>query len=570
MSDGRCTRSSTFAEVIVNNLAHHEGGHTFILEDGREQEVPWSELSLRALRQGQELLRTGLRRGDHLALMLPDGMDFVPAFLGAVSVGVIPVPMFPPQSFGRFEAYLEGASNILRSSGARALCLPQGFVDLLRPLLERSPELRPLVVEELAENSAHCEPARPPSDLRPEDVMFLQFTSGSTSAPKGVRVTHASAMANCQGIIEALRLQPQDKGVSWLPMFHDMGLVGFVLGSLLVRCPVVFIPTLRFAMEPGLWMRTVSRHRASVTFAPNFGLAVATRQASEAELAQLDLSSLRVLGCGAEPNHPATLRAFEAHFRRAGLRPGTLVTCYGMAEATLAMSFSAMGAALDTDVILPEPYHSRGEAKSASPDEAPGATRMEVVSCGCPLPGHRFVVVDEAGHPLPERHVGEVVFQGPSVTAGYHGDPLSTQRVFTEQGVYTGDCGYLAGGTLYVTGRKKDLLIINGRNYDPQTVEWAAAEVPGLRKGNVVAFTRPGPVTEELVIVAEARGGHASELSGLVLRHVQTALSLPVADVLLLEPGTLSKTSSGKLQRSRTRQRYLSGALNEGRLPLHG
>jgi fatty-acyl-CoA synthase len=557
--------ASTFTQVLAENLGHPDSGYTFIQEDGREHFVSWSELSREALRRGRRLLQSGLRKGERIALIVPEEQEFVLTFLGAVSVGVIPVPMYPPMSFNKLEEYREDAANILRAAGARALLMPRNLADLLAPLLQAVESLQAVVSEEFFTDPL-VGSAPQPEAILPEDVMFLQFTSGSTAAPKGVRVTHASVLANCAAIISALRLKHgRDRGVSWLPMYHDMGLVGFVLAPLIARCPVSFLPTLRFALSPRLWLETVSRHRATVTFAPNFGLALAIKHTSAEGLKRLDLSCLRVVGCGAEPNHPETLRTFAAHFAAAGLRPGAVVPCYGMAEATLAISFSEIGVPLALDVIQKEPYHASGLARPASEAEVPGS-QVAFVPCGRSIAGHRILIVDDEGNPLPERHIGEVVFQGPSVAAGYHGDAEATRRSFTVHGLRTGDCGYLAEGILYVTSRKKDLLIINGRNHDPQTVEWAAAEVPGLRKGNVVAFTRPGRATEEVVIVAEFRGGDAATVARQVRGHIQTKLSLPVAEVLLLVPGELPKTSSGKVKRSRTRQEYLEGTLHGGAL----
>jgi len=545
--------ASTFAQVLTENLGHPDGGFTFVQDDGREHFVSWSELSREALRRGHRLLRSGLRKGERVALVVPGQREFVLTFLGAVSVGVVPVPLYPPMGLGTFAAYREDAAHVLRSAGARVLLTTRSLTGPLEPLVRSVGGLRAVVAEDFFVEPLSSQSAPAPEEILPGDVMFLQFTSGSTAAPKGVRVTHASVLANCAAIINALRLDGrQDRGVSWLPLYHDMGLVGFVLAPLLARCPVTFLPTLRFAFSPRLWLETVSRHRATVTFAPNFGLALAVKHTP---VEGLDLSSLRVVGCGAEPNHPETLRSFAAHFAAAGLRTGTVVPCYGMAEATLAISFGDLGTPLALDVVQKEPYHAHGLARPAS------GAGVAFVPCGRAVPGHRILVVDEEGRPLPERHIGEVVFQGPSVAAGYHGDVEATRRSFTAGGLRTGDCGYLADGVLYVTGRKKDLLIVNGRNHDPQTVEWVAAEVPGLRKGNVVAFTRPGPITEEVVIVAELRAGDADAVALRVRGHVQTELGLPVAEVLLLMPGELPKTSSGKVRRGRTRQRYLDGVL---------
>ncbi|MDT0439512.1 MULTISPECIES: fatty acyl-AMP ligase [Streptomyces] len=555
--------ASTFVHVLAENLGHPEGGCTFIQEDGREHFLSWSELSREAMRRGRLLLRSGLRKGQRIALVVPEQQEFVLTFLGAVSVGVIPVPLYPPMDLGRIEAYREDAAAILRAAGAHALLMPRSLADLLAPLLRAVEGSRAVVLEEFfAEPLGEGTPQ--PEAILPDDVMFLQFTSGSTGAPKGVRVTHAGVLANCAAVISALRLERgRDRGVSWLPLYHDMGLIGFVLAPLVARCPVSFLPTLRFALSPRVWLETVSRERATVTFAPNFGLALAVKDTPARELRRLDLSCLRVVGCGAEPNHPQTLRSFAAHFAAAGLRPGTMVPCYGMAEATLAISFGEIGVPLALDAVQKEPYHASGLARPASKAELPEA-QVEFVPCGRSIAGHRILIVDDDGNPLPERHIGEVVFQGPSVAAGYHGDAEATRRSFTPDGLRTGDCGYLAADILYVTSRKKDLLIVNGRNHDPQTVEWAAAEVDGLRKGNVVAFTRPGRATEEVVIVAELRRGDAATVARQVRGHIQTKLSLSVADVLLLPPGELPKTSSGKVKRSTTRQQYLEGTLRGG------
>ncbi len=555
--------ASTFTQVLAENLGHSDSGYTFIQEDGHEHFVSWSELSREALRRGRRLLQSGLRKGDRIALILPEEREFVFTFLGAVSVGVIPVPLYPPMGFGKFEAYCEDAVHIVRSAGAREIWMTRELADLLDPLLQAVEGLRAVVSEEFFAEPV-VESAPQPEAIFPEDVMFLQFTSGSTASPKGVRVTHASVLANCAAIIGALHLESgRDRGVSWLPLYHDMGLVGFVLAPLVARCPVSFLPTLRFAFSPGIWLETVNRHRATVTFAPNFGLALAVKHTSAEDFRRLDLSCLRVVGCGAEPNHPETLRSFATHFATAGLRPGVVAPCYGMAEATLAISLSENGVPWTPDVIQREPYHASGLARPASNAEPPG-TQAVFVPCGRPIAGHRILIVDDEGNLLPERHIGEVVFQGPSVAAGYHGDPEATRRSFTADGLRTGDCGYLADGVLYVTSRKKDLLIVNGRNHDPQTVEWAATEVPGLRKGNVVAFTRPGPATEEVVLVAELRTGDAAAVARQVRSHIQTTLSLPVAEILLLALGELPKTSSGKVKRSKTRQQYLDGVLRGG------
>lgn len=343
---------STLREVIFCNLDHAEGGFTFLQRDGGERFTTWAELSREALRRAHHLRAEGLAAGDRVALILPDGEELVLTLLGAIAAGLAPVPMYPPSGLGRFASYLESTAKIVHAAGARVVITSARLQKLLWPVLDRAPGVERLVAVERFRDAPAADDL-PPHRCRPDDVLFLQFTSGSTATPKGVRVTHASALANCRAIMtHVLGGEPgRDKGLSWLPMYHDMGLIGFVLAPLIHRVPVVFLPTLSFIEDPSRWMAAISRHRATITFAPNFALALAVKRTPAAELDRLDLSCLRVVGCGAEPNHPETLRGFAAHFARAGLDAHALVPCYGLAEATLAVAFGDAGAPLHTEVI---------------------------------------------------------------------------------------------------------------------------------------------------------------------------------------------------------------------------
>jgi fatty-acyl-CoA synthase len=588
----------TFAHALRALRGLGDAGFTFVQTDGDERFYSWHDLSVEASRRGRQLLAKGLRKGDHLGLVIPEGDEFVLSFLAALMVGVVPVPMYPPLAFGKLDAYIDATAGILRAADAKMLLTTKRVQAVLWSLVDKVPTLKTLLtVEGLAGAPPPDFAAEPdPDAIRPEDTAFLQFTSGSTAAPKGVVVAHSSLMANARAIIDTLDVTKGDKGVSWLPLYHDMGLIGFVLAPLRYTTPVVYIPTLDFVKHPTVWLDTVHKHRGTITFAPNFAFALVARRTPERKLAQLDLSCVKALGCGAEPNHPATLNAFLDRFAPAGLRRSAILPCYGMAEATLAMSFCALADELRTDVVDGEAYHGEGHAapvlaagapeatetgsEDERPDErgAPAASgagaadeasesgdgvALEFVSCGRPLAGHEIVVLDEEGRVQPERRVGEIVFRGPSVAAGYYKNPDATRATFADEGLRTGDLGYFAGGEIYVTGRRKDIVILNGRNYDPQTIEWQAAEVPGVRKGNVVAFSRPGAATEELVVVAETKeppDAHAA-LAAAVKERIQEQLFLPVADVLFIGAGALPKTSSGKLQRAKTRLQYLDGSL---------
>jgi fatty-acyl-CoA synthase len=515
-------------------------GFTFVAADGSERTLGWSTLHRAVLVRGQALLESGVEAGDRVALIIPEPEEFIVTFLGATAVGLVPVPLYPPLALAKLDSYLDATARILGAASADLLVTTAQVEKVLWSVVARVPTLRDLVtVQKLAERRST--PAQRP-DVLPSDPLFLQFTSGSTAQPKGVVVTHKSLLANAHAIVhDGLGADPtRDRGVSWLPLYHDMGLIGFVLAPLLVRIPVVFIPTLAFVKRPVLWLETIHRHRGTITFGPNFAFARVTKRASEADLARWDLSCLRIVGCGAEPINAGTMRAFTARFTAAGLRPETLLPCYGMAEATLAMTFVARDQPLVVD------------------DE-------EVVSCGRPFPGHEIGVFGDDGARLPDGQLGEIRFRGPSVAGGYFRDPEATRAAFGEDGwLRTGDLGTVRGGALFVSGRSKDLLIVHGRNHHPQAIEWLVEEVPGVRKGNVVAFTVPGAETEELVVVAETAEPGAEErraLAAAVRAHLSAALSLVAADVVLLGVGELPKTTSGKLQRRKTREHYLARTL---------
>ncbi|MBI5544951.1 MAG: fatty acyl-AMP ligase, partial [Deltaproteobacteria bacterium] len=488
----------------IRDTADVEGGVRFLLPEGGELYYTRAEISDAIDRRGQHLLARGLKKGDRLGLVLPHNHEFVLSFMGALAVGVIPVPMYPPLSLGKLDTYVTTAEHILDAAHAKALLTEKKVQGVLWSLLDRVKSLEAIHCVEDMEGPASGE--RPDvSRVALDDVAFLQFTSGSTSGPKGVAVTHRSLLANLHSIMKfGLRIDENDVAVSWLPMYHDMGLIGMMLAPAWYSVPTVYIPTLTFVKHPAMWMETVHRFRGTCTFAPNFAFALARRRTSEEKLAKLDLSCLKALGCGAEPNHPTTLRAFLDHFAKAGLKPTALLPCYGMAEATLAMTFNPLGEGLRTDRVDAESYQGRAKAEPPASD-APAERVLEYASCGFAMPEHGIKILGEDGRFLPDREVGEVVFQGPSMAAGYHRQPEASKEVFKADGLRTGDLGYLVKGELFVTGRKKDIIILNGRNYDPQSVEWEVAEVPGIRKGNVVAFSRPTETTEELVVVAESK-----------------------------------------------------------------
>ncbi len=551
----------TVAQAIAE-VGLHYPEHDFVFQDlkGAETQYTFVDLEKNTARRAAALQAYGMKKGDRVGLIVIEPEDFVLTFLACLRVGVVPVPLYPPLSFGNLDAYADRTAKVLTSSASRLLIASGKLQNVLWAMVDRVPSMEKLVaVEKLRD--AKGTPAYP--TIEPEDLAFLQYTSGSTADPKGVMVTHGSLVANSKGIItEGLCLDPErnDKGVSWLPLYHDMGLIGFVIAPICHAISVVFIPTLRFIKRPSVWLDTIHRHRGNASFAPNFAYALATRRVKDSDLEKWDLSCLKVLGCGAEPIQPETMRAFTDKFAEACNLPTTsIMPAYGMAEATLAITLKPSHEHMQTLVIDAEAFSENGIVQP--PTE--GRAFAEHVACGVPFQGHEVAVMDDAGNVLPDGHEGELCHRGPSVTPGYFQNPEATAQSYRDGWLHTGDLGFVKDGQVFVTGRIKDLIIVNGRNVHPQAVEWAVADCDGVRKGNVVAFSVPGSTGEELVAVVETKlseEDHA-DLTDRVRKAIQRELSLTTSDIICLRPGTLPKTSSGKLQRRKTRTQYLSGEL---------
>jgi len=548
-------QANDFSQLLEQLASSERDAHRY-RDNGSVIELTYGELIAEADRLARGMQRLGVRRGDRVGLVLHRPRDFVPAFLGCVRAGFIAVPLYPPLTLGQLASWAETTGRMLATAQASLLLADPPVAYTLRSLRDEVPSLREVVsMAELPEDGEL--PSGPVSD---DQVVFLQFTSGSTSAPRGVRVTHGSLWANANAImVDGLRASSEDRAVSWLPLYHDMGLIGFVMSPLVTRTPATFISTLDFLKRPEVWVRTLSEDRGTISFAPNFGYALTARRTTSTD--GLDLSAMRVFGCGAEPIQPDAIRSFFDRFSEAGLKRSAFLACYGMAETTLAVTFAGLQDELKVD-------HLEFESEPTN-DGMSGVHRLEhripVVSCGGPLPRHRVSILGENGGPLPEGRVGEVFVEGPSVTDGYWDDEEATNRVFVDGGVKTGDLGYMSEGELYVTGRLKDTIIVRGRNFDPTPIEVAAGRVDGIRTGNVAAFSVSGNPTERIVVAAEYREGEPGTIESDIVRAVRRDVGLTVSEVELIEAGSLPKTTSGKLQRSATRDQYLDGTLGRVR-----
>jgi fatty-acyl-CoA synthase len=349
-------------------------------------------------------------------------------------------------------------------------------------------------------------------------------------------------------------------GVSWLPHYHDMGLIGFILAPIIMNRHVVILPITSFARDPRVWLKAIDKYRGTVSYAPNFAYAQVVKRLRDNDLDSLDLSCWRVAGCGAEPIHAPTLRVFAERLAPAGFRAEAFLPSYGMAESTLAVSIHRHGAPLRIDRVDAESL-KLGKANPAIEDNG---RLSEIVSCGFPLPDHQVAVINEEGAPLPEREIGEVTVRGPSVARGYFRNPEATAETWRDGWLRTGDLGYLADGELYICGRSKELIIIRGANYYPQDIELAARDLPGIKRGNVVAFGVNDGREERLVILAEANAREEREpLRQAIASRVREAVGLEVYRVALVPVGALLRTTSGKLQRRKMKQLYERGELSE-------
>ncbi len=548
----------TLAESIANiGRLFPENGFTFQDQTGRETSYTFPQIAAETARRAGALDRLGLKRGDTLALIAPDPEQFVLTFLAAVRIGVVPVPLYPPLYLSRLDAYQAHTLAILKSSRAKMLAVPASLRESFAALGAMAGATLQLAdLESLANEEAGF--ALADEAISPDDIAFLQYTSGSTAEPRGVVLTHRCLINNARGFLAGLGADAaRDTAVSWLPLYHDMGLIGFVLAPIFAGFSVVFIPTLRFIRNPNVWMDTIHAHRAAVTFAPNFAFDLACRKASASEDARWDLSCVRIVGCGAEPIRFDTIQRFSSLFsQRFGMPENCVVPAYGLAESTLAVTLKPANEPVRVRRIDRTTFEEHGRVVPAAVD---GHDALEHVSCGVVFPGHEIAIMDSSGTPVADFTEGEICLRGPSIAAGYIGSTRGWDPSMLYDGwLRSGDLGYLAGGELYVTGRIKDLIILNGRNIHPQVIEWVAAGVEGVRGGCVAAFSRPGAEGEELVVVAEAKGDSAATMEAISLVLRQNLL-VQAADIVCVKSGTLPRTSSGKLRRHLIRKNYLTG-----------
>jgi fatty-acyl-CoA synthase len=562
-------RAADFATITeaLDFAAQGETGINFYSLRGELAEVlPYRDLREGALQLASRLLASGLDRGERVGLLADTDADFVRAFFACQYAGLVPAPLPMPAPFGGQDAYIEHIRRMLASADASAALGPPA----LREWMAAASEGMGLKVAGGYDDLAESAGRRQPGGAEPSGLCYLQFSSGSTRFPLGVAVTQSALMANAMAMAKhGLRGAAADRLVSWLPLYHDMGLVGFLLTPLACQCSIDLLPTAAFVRRPRLWLDIISRNRGAISYSPTFGYELCSRRAESMSLEGLDLSSWRVAGVGGDMIRPGVLEVFAERFAPAGFKPTAFTASYGMAETTLAVSVSPLERGIRAEVLDVDRLEREGVA--VAPSARTERTR-EFVLCGPPLAAHQLQVRGETGEPLPPRQVGRIFAQGPSLMRAYFKQPEETAKVLGPDGwLDTGDLGYFADGEIVITGRAKDLIIVNGRNVWPQDLEWTAeAEASSLRSGDVAVFSISGEGEETVIALVQcrtsdpdARNSLAAEVAGsLSLRH-----GIEV-QVVLVPPHSLPRTSSGKLSRSRAKALYQAGAFSKDAAPV--
>jgi fatty-acyl-CoA synthase len=532
-----------------------------LLEEDSGRDISYGQLLETASRVAAGLSEVGLRRNETAAIMLPTCADFLYAFFGVMLAGGIAVPIYPPARPDKIEEYVRRQVLILKNAEVRFLISFDRVRAISQILRLNIPSLIEVTSVEMLSHTGSKLPAR---GIEPADTAFIQYTSGSTGDPKGVVLTHGNVLANVRGIGQSVQFRPDDYVVSWLPLYHDMGLIGSWLFSVYHGAPITLLSPLAFLSRPERWLWAMHDSRGSLCPAPNFSYELCARKIPDQALEGLDLSSWRVAINAGEAVLPETLARFAARFARCGFRAQSFVPCYGLAESSVALTFTPMNRMPVADTIRRDIFEAEGRAVPAGPNDR---NVLRFVANGRPMPGHEVILLDDEGREVGERVQGRLLFRGLSRTPGYYRNPKATSASITSDGwMDSGDLAYWADGELYVTGRLKDCIIKSGRNIIPQEIEAAAAETPGVRKGCVAAFGALDPAsgTERIIVVAETRAVSSEELRQIeegIVKRVDAVLGIPPDKVVLAGPQSIPKTSSGKIRRNATRTLYLNGQL---------
>ncbi len=557
-------RAVTLTQALEWHVERHPDRlHLTLLEDELTVlgTMTYAELAQSARAVATGLVARNVLPGDRVALMLPTSLDFFAAFFGVLYAGAVPVAIYPPARMSQLEDHMRRQAGILRNAGATVLVtVPEAIAlgSLLRGEVET---LR--LVESVATIATRTEAVMLPPVVDGGTTAFIQYTSGSTGDPKGVVLSHTNLLANIRALGAAIDASSADVFVSWLPLYHDLGLIGAWLGSLYFAAAYYVMSPLSFLVRPESWLWAVHRFRATLSAAPNFAFELCVNEIDDSNIKDLDLSSLRVVANGAEPVSVQTLRRFTARFEKHGFRPEAMCPAYGLAESTVGLAFPPLGRPPLVDRVDREALTRRGVAAPARADDR---TALEIVSCGEPLPGHEIRIVDELSREQADRREGRLEFRGPSATSGYFRNEPKTRELFRGEWLDSGDQAYMADGEVYVTGRIKDMIIRAGRHIYPQEIEQAVGEIRGIIKNGAAAFGIVDAVsgTERTVILVETATADLALRKAILddVRQVTTdILGAPPDEVVLAAPQTVPKTASGKVRRGAARDLYASGQI---------
>lgn len=562
-------QAATLPEVLDWHVrAHPERPHLQLLtEAGQEETLTYNDLSARARAVALGLRERGLAPTERVAVMLPTGPAFFAAFFGILYAGGVPVPIYPPMRRSQIEEHLRRQAKILQNAEASFLITGAEAQPIAALLKSQVATLQAVAtVEELAVPAA----AKLPRLTSASATALIQYTSGSTGDPKGVVLSHQNLLSNIRAMGDQMEASSSDVFVSWLPLYHDMGLIGAWLGSLYYAAPAVIMSPIGFLARPERWLWAIHRHRGTLSAAPNFAFELCLQRIDEASIKGLDLSSLRFVANGAEPISADTIRRFTDRFARYGFRREAMAPVYGLAENAVGLAFPPPARPPVIDRIERDALSLEGVAVPARADDP---TLIEFVACGRSLPGHEIRIVDATGRELGERRQGRLHFRGPSATSGYFRNEVKNRELYVGDWLDSGDLAYEAGGDVFITGRIKDVILRAGRNIYPQEVEEAVGEIEGLRKGCTAVFGSPDPVsgTERVIILAETRTTDPEVVADLRRRVSEVTLDIlenPPDEVVLVPPRTVPKTSSGKIRRAAARALYEEDSLGATSKPL--
>ena len=559
--------SAKTLNAVLTWQAEHNGSipHVRILEENEKiVTLTYTELYREACVFANGLLNFNFMPGDSVVLMLPTSRDYFISFFGTLLAGGIPVPIYPPGRPKHLEDHLSRHAKIVANSGANIMITREEALPFSK--LIASQALRMCRIITCAELTSHQAVEILPQPT-PEDTAFIQYTSGSTGDPKGVVLSHSNLLANIRAMGQCLDAGPKDVFVSWLPLYHDMGLIGAWLGSLTFGMPLIIMSPLAFLARPQRWLWAIHKYKGTISGGPNFAYDACSSRIGEKDIEGLDLSSWRIAFNGAEPVRPNTLDKFSDRFKACGFKREALMPVYGLAENSVGLAFPPPGRGPKIDNIDRTILINKGQAVPIDL-KASVSDVLKIPSCGPPLPGHQIRVVDGTGHEVSERRQGRIQFHGPSATSGYFRHKDATAALFDGDWRNSGDIGYLANGEVHITSREKDMIIRAGRNIIPSELETAVGQLEGIQSNNVAVFASPHPETgiDQLVVMAESRRREEQQVSKLHQQIIGLSSELTGTapdEIVLVPPRSVPKTSSGKIRRQAARTLYEKGYANQ-------